>query len=140
VARKLGADVTIDANGPSAAAEALEASGGHGVDTAFEAAGPQAALDMCLAATRSAGEVVVVGIPSEDAYHLSSAHLRRREMTLRFVRRQNENFPEAIRLVADGRVRLEPMLTHRFPLDRAKEAFELAERRGDGAIRVAVLP
>jgi L-iditol 2-dehydrogenase len=61
-------------------------------------------------------------------------------MTLRFVRRQNENFPEAIRLVADGRVRLEPMLTHRFPLDRAKEAFELAERRGDGAIRVAVLP
>jgi L-iditol 2-dehydrogenase len=140
VARKLGADVTIDASRASAAAEALEASGGHGVDTAFEAAGPQEALDACLAATRSAGEVVVVGIPSEDAYHLSSAHLRRREMTLRFVRRQNENFPEAIRLVTDGRVRLEPMLTHRFPIERAREAFELAERKGDGAIRVAVLP
>jgi len=140
VAEKLGADVTIDANRPSAAAEALEASGGHGVDTAFEAAGPQEALDLCLAATRSAGGVVVAGIPAEDEYRFSSADLRRREIRLQFVRRQNENFPEAIRLVEAGLVKLEPMLTHRFPLERAKEAFELAEEKRDGAIRVAVLP
>ncbi len=140
VAKELGADVTIDAGRSSAAAEALEASGGHGADLAFEAAGPQAALDLCLAATRSASEVIVAGIPAEDEYRFSSADLRRREMRLQFVRRQNENFPEAIRLVEAGLVKLEPMLTHRFALDQAKQAFEVAEQKRDDAIRVAVLP
>ncbi len=59
---------------------------------------------------------------------------------MRFVRRQNENFPEAIALVEAGRVRLGPLLTHRFPMERAQEAFEVAERKVEGAVRVAVTP
>ena len=87
---------------------------------------------------RPRGEVVVIGIPSEDEYRVSAARLRRNELALRFVRRQNENYPEAISLVEQGRVRLGPLLTHRFPAERAEEAFALAERKEDGAIRVAV--
>lgn len=140
VARELGADFTLDARDPAAAAIMFDATEGWGVDVAFEAAGPQPALELCLAAVRPVGEVVIVGIPSVDEYRLSSADLRRREMTLKFVRRQNENFPEAIQLVKERKVRLEPMLTHRFPLAQAQEAFALAERKTNGAIRVAVLP
>jgi L-iditol 2-dehydrogenase len=140
VASELGADLAINASEGTALSEILAATDGAGVDLAFEAAGPQVSLELGLQAVHPTGEVVVIGIPTEDEYHLSSADLRRREMTLKFVRRQNENFPEAIRLVEHGRVQLAPMLTHRFPLSQAKEAFDLAERKGDGAIRVAVLP
>jgi L-iditol 2-dehydrogenase len=139
VARELGADVTIQVGAQDPVAEILRATGGRGVDLAFEAAGPQEAVQQCLAVVRPAGEVVVIGIPSEDEYRFAASSLRRRELTLRFVRRQNENYPEAIELVRQGQVRLGPVLTHRFPVERAQEAFELAERKGQGAVRVAVV-
>jgi L-iditol 2-dehydrogenase len=140
VAEELGADVLLRVTEGSPAEEVVAATGGRGVDLAFEAAGPPEALQQCLDAVRPKGEVVVIGIPSEDEYRLRASELRRRELTLRFVRRQNENYGEAIRLVQEGRIVLRPLLTHRFPFERAQEAFDLAERKGEGAIRVAVVP
>ncbi len=139
-ARELGADATVNISETDPVEVALARTGGRGVDIAFEAAGPPAALEQCLAAVRPAAQVVVIGIPSEDEYCVRASGLRRRELTLRFVRRQNENYAEAIGLVRDGRVRLSPILTHTFPMERAQEAFELAERKGEGAIRVAIVP
>ena len=37
-----------------------------------------------------------------------------------------------------GVVQLGPLLTHRFSASRAQQAFDLAERKSDGAVRVAV--
>jgi len=138
LASRLGADEVIRADQVVTAAELLKATGGRGVDVSFEAAGPPEALRVCIEATRPKGHVTVIGVPSEDDYLLPAQPLRRHELTLQFVRRQNENFPEAIALVREGRVKLSPLLTHRFPMERAREAFELAERKGDGAVRVAV--
>ena len=138
VAREFGADDTIHVGPQDPVDDVLRATDGRGVDIAFEAAGPPEALQQCLDVVRPAGEVVVIGIPSVDEYRVRPSHLRRRELTLRFVRRQNENYPEAIALVQQGRVRLGPVLTHRFPTDRAQEAFDLAERKVEGAVRVAV--
>jgi L-iditol 2-dehydrogenase len=139
VAGELGADALIQTGADDPVERVLAATEGRGADVCFEAAGPPEALQQCLDAARPKGEAVVIGIPSEDAYHMRASELRRRELTLRFVRRQNENYDEAIRLVEEGRVVLGPMLTHRFPLERAQEAFDLAERKEDGAIRVAVV-
>jgi L-iditol 2-dehydrogenase len=139
IARKLGADMTVNVSEADPAQTLVEETGGRGVDIAFEAAGPPEALQQCLDAVHPAGEVVVIGIPSDDEYRLRASDLRRRELSLRFVRRQNENYPEAIDLVAQGRIDLGPLLTHRFSAEKAQEAFELAERKGEGAIRVAVL-
>lgn len=138
LAAQLGADLAIRSDQKPTAAELLRLTGGRGVDIAFEAAGPPEALRVCIEATRPKGHVTVIGVPSEDDYLLPAQPLRRHELLLQFVRRQNENFPEAISLVRDGRVRLTPLLTHRFPMERAREAFELAERKEDGAVRVAV--
>ena len=139
VARELGADETIQVGPQEPAAEILRATGGRGVDLVFETAGPQEALEQCLGVVRPAGEVIVIGIPSADEYRLQASSLRRRELTVRFVRRQNENYPEAVDLVRRGAIRLGPMLTHRFPAERAQEAFVLAERKLEGAVRVAVV-
>ncbi len=46
----------------------------------------------------------------------------------------------ALGLLASGRVRAEPLLTHRFPLDRIGDAFAAADKRASGAIKVLVLP
>ena len=143
VAEALGADLTIPVGPNSTKEEVLRATSGGGADIAFEVAGPLEALHDCIESVRPRGEVVVIGIPAEDEYRLSAAQMRRRELTVRFVRRQNENYPEAISLVREGRVRLGPLLTHRFPAERAQEAFALAERKqteraGEPVVRVAV--
>lgn len=138
VAKELGADVTVQVGPQEAAAEILRATDGGGVEVAFEAAGPPEALEQCLEVVRPGGTVMVIGIPSDDEYRVQASQLRRRELTLRFVRRQNENFPEAIGLVEEKRLRLGPVLTHHFPVERAREAFNLAERKAEGAVRVAV--
>jgi L-iditol 2-dehydrogenase len=138
VAQSLGADAVFAAGKGDLTDRVLRATQGRGVDIAFEAAGPGEALQECIGMARPAGQVIVIGVPSAEEYVLSAPPLRRHELTLRFVRRQNGNFPEAISLVGEGRISLGPLLTHRFPPERAREAFALAERRGDGAIRVAV--
>jgi len=130
LARQLGAEETIQVGAGDLPTD---------VDVAFEAAGPEEAVQQCLEAVRPGGTVIVIGIPSEDRYLLRPSQLRRHELTLRFCRRQNENYPEAISLVREGKVQLAPLLTHRFPVERAQEAFALAERKAEGAVRVAVV-
>jgi L-iditol 2-dehydrogenase len=139
LAREFGAEVAVQVGPEDPTAAILDFTQGRGVDVTFEAAGPPEAVQQALDVVRPGGEVLVIGIPSEDEYRLRASQLRRNEITLRFVRRQNENYPEAIELVRQGRLRLSPLLTHRFPMDRAQEAFDLAERKAEDAVRVAVV-
>ena len=49
----------------------------------------------------------------------------------------NDAFPTALELLQDDRVRVEPLITHRFPLSRAGQAFATADSR-QGALKVLV--
>ena len=63
---------------------------------------------------------------------------RRKGLTLVLVRRMKEVYPRALRLAEAGAVDLQTIVTHRFPLDRAPEAFAVAaEREG---LKVVVEP
>jgi L-iditol 2-dehydrogenase len=48
---------------------------------------------------------------------------------MKLVRRMKHVYPRAIDLAARGRLDLGWLVTHRFPLEGAAEAFEIAERR-----------
>ena len=41
----------------------------------------------------------------------------------------NDDFPIALELIRDGKVRVEPLITHRFSLDQAAQAFAAADSR-----------
>jgi alcohol dehydrogenase len=43
-------------------------------------------------------------------------------------------------LVQHGRLDLTPMLTHRYPLERITDAYELFANRRDGVLKVAIMP
>ena len=45
-----------------------------------------------------------------------------------------------IEIVGGGRVDLSPLVTHRFPLDRIEEAYELFANPRDGVLKVAITP
>ena len=105
------------------------ATGGRGVDVAFEAAGEQEAVDDAFAAVVPGGKVILGGIPTEDHTVFSASIARRKGLTIKMVRRMKHTYPRAIELVSKGLVDVRSIVTHRFPLAEAGEAFRVAERR-----------
>jgi L-iditol 2-dehydrogenase len=57
---------------------------------------------------------------------------------VKFSRRMGHVYPRAIRLVNSGKVKLRPLVTHRFPLNRGAEAFEIQANRRDGAVKAVI--
>jgi L-iditol 2-dehydrogenase len=105
------------------------ATGGRGVDIAFEAAGEQEAVDVSVAAVIPGGKVILVGIPSDDHTSFQASIARRKGLTIKLVRRMKHTYPRAIELVSKGLVDVRSLVTHRFPLEDTAEAFRLAQRR-----------
>ena len=48
------------------------------------------------------------------------------------------NCEETLRLIAEGKLNTEPLITHTYPLSRIAEGYDLFENRRDGVIKVAV--
>jgi L-iditol 2-dehydrogenase len=140
VARAAGARVTV-ATDPLAhrreaalragaeAATAPEALPEAEVDVAFEAAGAQQAVDQALGLARPGARVVLAGIPGDDRTSFSASLARRKGLTLVMARRMGAVYPRAIALVETGQVELGWLVSDRFPLERADDAFTSAAAR-----------
>jgi L-iditol 2-dehydrogenase len=128
-ASALGATKAIPAYGGSEIQEVMSATNKRGVDIAFEAAGEQDAVETSFAAVVLGGKVVLAGIPSDDRTSFPASVARRKGLTIKMVRRMKFTYPRAIDLVTGGKVDVRSLVTHRFPLERAAEAFAVAQRR-----------
>ena len=128
-ARAYGATTTFQVNEGWDSEEVWAATKGRGVSVAFEAAGENQAVESAIAAARSGGIVVLVGIPSVDWTAFTASTARRKGLTLKFSRRMKFTYPRAIQLVARGQVDVRSLVTHRFPLSQADQAFQVALTR-----------
>ncbi len=136
-ARALGASAVIRAETPAEQQDVLSATGGRGVDVAFEAAGDNAAVGTAVACARAGGIVILAGIPADDQTSFSASTARRKGLSLKLVRRMKHTYPRAIQLVESRQINLKPLVTHTFPFEQATQAFDLAARRE--GLKVVVL-
>jgi L-iditol 2-dehydrogenase len=125
-------------DGAAGIAEVMELTHGRGVDVVIEAAWGGTAIDQAIAIARPGGRVVLVGIPGDDVLETKHSIARRKELSLLFSRRMNRTYPEAFRLVRDGRVSLDQLVSHRFPLERAAEAFALNHTYADNVVKIII--
>jgi L-iditol 2-dehydrogenase len=128
-AKAFGADQAFWVGDNSRLGEIMAATRERGVDVAFEVAGVQDAVDMSVAAVIPGGKVILAGIPDTDQTSFSASIARRKGLTIKMVRRMKLTYPRAIELVSKGLVDVRSVVTHRFPLGQAPEAFESAKRR-----------
>ena len=124
-----GADQAWDPAEDAALAGIGSVTGGLGVDVAFEVAGTQAAVDTAVAAVRPGGRVVLVGIPDDGRTTFEASLARRKGLTIALVRRMNEAYPRAIRMVTRQVVDLDALVSDRYPLEQAPSAFAAAAGR-----------
>jgi threonine dehydrogenase-like Zn-dependent dehydrogenase len=121
----------------SAPAAARALSGREGVDLVIETAGSAEAVAQAVELARPGGRVVLTGLPHEPSA-VEFFWVVRRELTISGSMIYQTEFPEAICLLASGAVRTERLLTHRFPLADAQDAFHA--HRSPGSIKIAVIP
>ena len=136
-ARSLGASKAILVETETNTIEVAAATGGHGLDVAFEVAGENEAVEAAITSVRPGGRVVLAGIPEDDRTSFSASTARRKGLTLVLVRRMKHIYPSAIQLVESGQVDVRSLVTHTFPFEQTTEAFSVAARRE--GLKVVVL-
>ncbi len=109
-----------------------------GVDFVFECAGQQETLDQSIELLKPGGTVLMIGIPEVDRVSFSIHTLRRQEIRLQNVRRQNQCMAPAIELVSNGAINLDQLVTHHFSLAETKQAFDLVADYRDGVVKAVV--
>lgn len=108
------------------------------IDVVFEASGEQEAVDNALEILKPGGKLVLVGIPPQAQYVFNMDLMRRKEITVINVRRQNHSVEEAIELVSSGKVKVKKMVTHHFPFTETAKTFEMVEAYQDGVIKAMI--
>jgi len=135
--RELGAEQAFNAAKADVVADVRGATSG-GVDFAFECAGSPQAVGDCIRMLRPGGTLTLVGMTAEGTFPVDVGSLLAGELDVRTVFRYAHCYPLAIELVRTGRVKVEPLITHRFPLERTDEALRFARDHKAEAIKVMV--
>ncbi len=110
----------------------------RGMDVVYECCGQQDALDQAVELLRPGGKLMLIGIPREDRVSFAIDKIRRKELTVVNVRRQNGCTRKTIDLVASGRAKIDFMVTHHFSFEQTKQAFDLVAGYRDGVIKAMI--
>ena len=136
-AGEIGADWLVNPVSEDVQPAVLKAAGGL-MDVVFDASGEQEAIDRALEILKPGGKLVLVGIPPSAQYVFNMDLMRRKEITVINVRRQNGCTEEAIELVASRKVNLKQMVTHYFQLRKTAVAFDMVAGYRDDVIKAMI--
>jgi L-iditol 2-dehydrogenase len=142
-AARLGATRTVNVLSESVVDAVRERTGGEGADLSFEVTGAQSALLSVGDATRMSGKIAIVGFHQGGtrelplgawnymAFQILNAHFRDVPTIMRGMR-------AGMRLLTSGRLNLDGLVTHRFPLEEVNEAFSVAVEKPVGFAKATV--
>lgn len=111
----------------------MEATHGRGVDTVIDAVATDNSLDAALFAVRRGGTVSVVGIHDLNPYPMPILACVYKSITLRTSMAAVQHaWDEMMPLITKGRLDTSGIITHRYALDQAPQAYAMvAARTGD---------
>jgi L-iditol 2-dehydrogenase len=138
LARKLGADHVANVKEKSLASAIQEYFGPDGADIIYECVGVESTISQAIEVARKGSVIVVAGVFGKRV-NVDMALVQDHELeligTLMYTR---PDFLEAVRLIAEKKVQVLPLVTHRYALDQAAQAFETARAGGEKALKVLV--
>lgn len=109
-----------------------------GLDAVIECCGKQEAIDQAVELLKPGGELFIVGIPETDRVSFDISSLRRKEIKIQNIRRQNGGVKPSIDLSESGKWSADFMITHRFTPDETGAAFETVAGYKDNVIKAVV--
>lgn len=139
VARQLGADITLNAREVDIPAEVARLTEGRGADAALEVVGHTQTVNDAIAAVRKGGAVTLVGnLSPKIEFPLQSVVTR--EITVQGSCASQGEYPECIRLLESGAIRVDPLITAKATLAEGPEWFSRLYAGVPGAMKVLICP
>lgn len=143
MARRMGADVTLDHTAVDVLEEVRRLTDGRGADVAIEALGLQQTFESALRVLRPGGTLSSLGVYSgklEMPYSAFAAGLGDHRIVTTLCPGGKERMGRLMSVVRSGRFDPTPLITHRFALADIGEAYRLFANREDGVLKVAIRP
>ena len=137
-ALSLGASQAVNAGDADPVETIMQATGGLGVDAAFEAVGAQATLLQALKVLKKGGRAVLAGLNSNPEVSIPSNIFVSKEITVSGTQGYCWDFQTALKLLAFKRFDLDPFITHTFMLDELAKGFELLQDPDNRAVKVII--
>lgn len=135
-----GADEVIDYEKHEPLERLAELTGGMGADAVIECAGTDTAIYNSVMSARKNGRVVLVSMPKNKDLVMPVNTIVCNQIHVTGSRANPNCCPEILKLLAEGRIRTEHLITHRFPMTEMAEALDIFSKRKDGAVKVIVHP
>jgi alcohol dehydrogenase len=140
---RFGASLALDPKAEDVPARLKALTGGRGVDVAIEALGRQETFELALRSIRPGGVLSSLGVYSGKLvapYEALYAGLGDQRIVTTLCPGGKDRMRRLMAMVAEGRMDLTPLITHRFALDDITTAYDLFSRQGDGVLKVALFP
>ena len=123
---------------PEECLEYVQKNSDHGgADVVLEVAGASSTFRLAWECARPNAIVTVVAL-YDEAQTLPLPDMYGKNLTFKTGGVDGCDCEETLRLIAEGKIDTEPLITHTYPLSRIEDAYELFENKKDGVIKVAV--
>ena len=138
IARQCGVDNTLNVMNMPFEDGIKETFGDDGFQIGLEAAGVQSSLDVLMANVEKGGDVVIIGVysknPVVNMYYLGEHELN----VFGSMMYKHEDYLEAVDLIADGKIKLDPLISKHFPFEEFLDAYKFIEQQGDKIMKVII--
>jgi L-iditol 2-dehydrogenase len=125
LAKELGAIAVIDPESEKPVQQVLDLTEGRGASVGIDCSGAAAAQRLLIDGVRRRGQVTFVGEAGELTLYVSN-DLIRKGLTLHGQWHYNlGDAPKIFEVIRRSTAQIDRLITHRFPLDRVQDAFDL---------------
>ena len=142
--KSMGIDEAIDVTGKRATEAVLDLTNGQGADVVIEGVGSVETLNQALQLARPLGRVAAFGLPStmeRVPFDWDTFFRKRLDIHTVFGAQDELGLPAfqlAVDFITRGEIDMAPFVTHRFPIQEVQRAFDLADSKEDGALKVSL--
>lgn len=127
-ARELGADEIVSTEETERLEQTIREVTGGGADISIDATGVPGIVESAIKGTRTGGKVVEVGM-SFNKFNTEIMRLVWCELSIMGSRLFNPtDIPKAFKLIQDGIIKPEKVISHRFKLEEVNQAYQMLDR------------
>jgi threonine dehydrogenase-like Zn-dependent dehydrogenase len=139
LARKLGADVTINPSNADVRAEMQRTVGRPEADVVLEAVGTEATVGLAIGLTKAGGDLTLIGNIT-PRIQVSLQDIVLRELTVRGSCAVAGEYQATLDLMASGRVQGRPLISRILPLSEGQQAVDALHRGEAGLMKIVLQP
>jgi 2-desacetyl-2-hydroxyethyl bacteriochlorophyllide A dehydrogenase len=136
VAREVGIDAVSNIREESLADAVARAFGGDGFDVAMDAAGVEASISGLISHIDKGGRIVVLAVFSKPPA-VDMSVLCEHELTVcGTMMYRHEDYDQAVKWIADGSIKLSPLMSKHFPFEQFLDAYQYIDAEGERTMKV----